>query len=173
MVDIFNDTNISRFFYKYYKFNYIFNELEEIWYSLNDKNIWELFTNIPTKLKTEITDFITARMEKYNRILINKLEDAKRKEILERNDSTKSKEKLENNKKNIEEINARIKNINKNILNIGKTIFVKNIISTLSGFYSNKKITDILESQDDNRHKFAFENGYYDLKEFKFTPLDI
>lgn len=172
MLDVFNDTNISRYFYKYHKFNYLFNEIEETWYGLNDKNIWEAFNNIPNKLKLEITDFLTARMDKYNKVLKNKLEELKKKELQDSNDTSKSKEELQNNKKNVEEVNTRIKAINKNILNIGKTVFVKNIIMTLSGFYTDKKLTDILESQDNNRHKFAFENGYYDLKNFKFKTIE-
>ena len=42
-------------------------------------------------------------MDKYNKVLKNKLEELKKKELQDINDTSKSKEELQNNKKNVRE----------------------------------------------------------------------
>ena len=69
MTTIFNDYDICRYFYKFHKYSYVYEERDRTWFTLNSKNIWERSRATPNSLKKIIKDFITMKLDKYTKIL--------------------------------------------------------------------------------------------------------
>ena len=152
MTTTFNDYDICRYFYKFHKYSYVYEEKDRTWFTLNSKNIWERSRGAPNSLKKIIIDFITKKLDKYIKILAIKKSTAEEKDK--------------------PELVEKIKHINRCILNIGKSVFIKNVIEMLNTYYTDKHTSDLLILQDANRHKFAFDNCLFNLDKKEFRPIE-
>ena len=152
MITTFNDYDICRYFHKFHKYSYVYEEKDRTWFTLNSKNIWERSRGAPNSLKKIIIDFITKKLDKYNKILTIKKSTAEEKDK--------------------PEIAEKIKHINRCILNIGKSVFIKNVIEMLNTYYTDKHTSDLLILQDANHHKFAFDNCLFNLDKKEFRPIE-
>ena len=152
MTTTFNDYDICRYFYKFHKYSYVYEERDRTWFTLNCKNIWERSRGAPNSLKKIIIDFITKKLDTYIKMLTIKKSTAEEKDK--------------------PELVEKIKHIHRYILNIGKSVFIKNVIEMLNTYYTDKHISDLLILQDMNRHKFAFENCLFDLDKKVFRSIE-
>jgi P4 family phage/plasmid primase-like protien len=179
MITTFNDNDISKYFFKFHKYSYVYEEQNDTWFSINSKNIWEQTTKYPETLKTHIIYFVTRQLEKYNQMLVIKkkaamvamkaAQDALLVCLERMCGLTPAQIQAQNNLSlEVKGLGDKIKQIEKCIVNIGKSTFIRNVIDMLKVYCINKPVAELLITQSCNKHKFAFPNGYYDLHKKEF-----
>lgn len=157
----FNDTTICNYFYKYHKYEYLYELNGKIgsWFVLNTYNIWNrTFNEVPDGLKTKIIKFITYKIEILLKILYGKR-------------NTHKTGQLEMKSEDLLQLNTDIDNLKKNIIFIGNVSRIKGPIELLKEIYSDKKITDVLILQEHTRDKLCFLNGYVNLNDMSFNTI--
>ncbi len=120
---------------------YLYDEVNEEWYYINKYNIW-----VKDKKGYELHKNVGLYMEK----VINKY----------------ASELIENIKINNDKKDKLIKNWSKAIKYVSNNKTKKNIVNELICYYKRNKIYEKMDNVND--YLFAFDNGVYDLKDYKF-----
>ena len=167
MLSTFNDNDISKYYFKFHKYNYVYDEDTKSWYAINNKNIWETYGAYPEILKTQIIGFVVKKLDKYLKILVGK-----RKALEVGLKTLTDTVAIQDTTAMLLEIAEEMKQVNKCICNIGKNTFIKNVIDMLKVYYINKTVAGFLATQNFNRHKLAFSNGLYDLDQKVFRDIE-
>jgi len=170
MLSTFNDNDISKYFFKFHKYSFVYDEATKTWYAINNKNIWETTGSYPETLKTQIIKFVVNKLESFLKVL-----GRRQKATQEALKTLTDVLAIQDATANLLEIAEQMKVVGKYICNIGKSTFIRNVIDMLKVYYINKTVAAYLATQQFNRHKLAFLNGLYDLdkKEFRdIEPID-
>ena len=166
-ISTFNDNDISKYYYKFHKYSYVYDEDVKNWYAINDKNIWDVKGTYPETLKTHIIKFVVTKLDKYQ-IILNR----KKKTIGDTLKTLTDTAAIQDATATLFEIGEDMKKIGKCVCNIGKSTFIKNVIDMLKVYYINKTVAGFLSTQNYNRHKLAFLNGVYDLDKKEFRNIE-
>ena len=167
MLSTFNDNDISKYYYKFHKYSYVYDEDVKNWYAINDKNIWDVKGTYPETLKTHIIKFVVTKLDKYQKILCQK-----KKAINDALKTLTDTTAIQDATGTIKKMGDDIKQVSKCVCNIGKSTFIKNVIDMLKVYYINKTVAGFLSTQNFNRHKLSFLNGLYDLDKKVFRNIE-
>ncbi len=153
MINVFNNRNLSGYYYKFHKYEYLYKQETKIgtWFMLNNLNIWEKTNNeTPAKFKLSIMNFIIDKIETQIKLLRLKIKNMTEDDV--------EKGLKARYTKHISEYNVVIKKV-------GSVGVIKGAIEMLKELYTNNDITKILLEQTVNINKLCFLNGYINLNE--------
>ena len=171
MLETFNDNDISKFYYKNFQYSYIYDENTKTWYSLNDKNIWDVCDAYPESLKTSIIKYITDKLKQVIKQITIKMKVIA--DFIKANKDVEGMEtKVAEKSNELKNLNCTVALYNKYICKIGGSKFIKNVIEMLQVYYINKNVAMYLTTQTFNKHKLAFTNGLYDLNQKLFRDIE-
>jgi len=142
----FNHYNVANLLYHFFDDNYMYDNIFNYWFELNNNNTWTIYKNTPTSLLKIIQDSLIKKIYTYISQLTN----------------IAASLEYSNN------INELIKKCISNINTLGCSSFINGVIQAAKYVFDADFIT---KKMDQNRYIFAFSDVLYDLQTCCTRPI--